>query len=329
MIRFATRDDIESIMTFIDNYWKKNHILARDRNFFEYEMCSKKTTNFVIAVNDETGAIDAIEGYIPYGSIVKDMGFVLWKANKTEDPMLGVNVLKYLIDNGNGRVYLVPGINRKVVPLYKLVGFETGKMNHWYRLAENKRDFKIANILNRSRPKFNGKQKKLIKLESFANVTRYFNFSTYYLSEMKPIKEAWYVEKRYFKNPYYQYQVYGVSKENNSLSGTLLVCRKQNLYNTSALRLVDIIGNVEDVYSVTEALDNLMMIEGAEYVDFYEHGMNQMKMIEAGWIQVGTNENIIPNYFAPFCQENIDIYYAVNDKQTFIFKGDGDQDRPN
>ncbi len=329
MVRFATHDDIESIMNFIDDYWKENHILARDRDFFEYEMCSGKATNFVIAVNDETGAIDALEGYIPYGSTVKDMGFVIWKANKTEDPMLGVNVLKYLIDNGGGRVCLVPGMNRKVAPLYKLVGFETGKMNHWYRLAANNEEFKIANVLDRSRPAFSGKQKELIRLERFEDVIRYFDFAAYYHSEMKPIKESWYVEKRYFKNPYYQYQVYGVSKEDDSSVGTLLVCRKQNLDNASALRFVDLIGNVDDAYSVTEALDKLMTVEGVEYIDFYEHGMNQARMIEAGWIQVGTNENIIPNYFAPFCQENIDIYYAVNDGQAFIFKGDGDQDRPN
>lgn len=312
MIRFATHDDIEPIM-----------------NFFEYEMCSDKAANFVIAVNDETGVIDAIEGYIPYGSTVKDMAFVVWKANKTEDPMLGVNVLKYLIDNGDGRVCLVPGMNRKVAPLYNLVGFETGKMNHWYRLAANYEDFKIANVLDRSRPAFGGKQKELIRLERFEDVIRYFDFAMYYQSKMKPIKESWYVEKRYFKNPYHQYQVYGVSKEDDSLAGTLLVCRKQNLDNASVLRLVDIIGNVDDAYSVTEALDYLMTVEGVEYVDFYEHGMNRISMLEAGWIQVGTNENIIPNYFAPFCQENIDIYYAVNDGQAFIFKGDGDQDRPN
>ena len=74
MICFATHDDIDSIMNFINDYWKKNHILARDRNFFEYEMCSDKATNFVIAVNDETGVLDAIEGYIPYGSYSKRYG---------------------------------------------------------------------------------------------------------------------------------------------------------------------------------------------------------------------------------------------------------------
>ena len=33
-IRFAEKDDITAIMAFIDRYWKKDHILARDRDFF-------------------------------------------------------------------------------------------------------------------------------------------------------------------------------------------------------------------------------------------------------------------------------------------------------
>ena len=36
-IRLAKYDEIPQIMAFIENYWKKDHILARDRGFFEYE----------------------------------------------------------------------------------------------------------------------------------------------------------------------------------------------------------------------------------------------------------------------------------------------------
>ena len=36
MIKFATKNDIADIMDFIENHWKHGHILARDRNFFEY-----------------------------------------------------------------------------------------------------------------------------------------------------------------------------------------------------------------------------------------------------------------------------------------------------
>ena len=37
-IRLAMYSEISEIMQFIDEYWKKGHILATNRDFFEYEM---------------------------------------------------------------------------------------------------------------------------------------------------------------------------------------------------------------------------------------------------------------------------------------------------
>ena len=40
---------------------------------------------------------------------------------------------------------------------------------------------------------------------------------------------------------------------------------------------------------------------------------------------------IIPNYFNPYLQKNIEIYFFVDSKKidkVRLFKGDGDQDRP-
>ncbi len=36
-IRLATPNDIDNIMAFLKEYWDKNHILAVNRDFFEYE----------------------------------------------------------------------------------------------------------------------------------------------------------------------------------------------------------------------------------------------------------------------------------------------------
>lgn len=41
------------------------------------------------------------------------------------------------------------------------------------------------------------------------------------------------------------------------------------------------------------------------------------------------DENIIPTYFEPFVQKNIDIWFQSSEKGLCIFKADGDQDRPN
>ena len=37
MIRFAEEKDIPEIMKFIDEYWRKNHIMSRNRSLFEFQ----------------------------------------------------------------------------------------------------------------------------------------------------------------------------------------------------------------------------------------------------------------------------------------------------
>ena len=47
-IRLANVNDINKIMRFINDNWKENHILSRDKDFFIYEHQGNNTINFVI-----------------------------------------------------------------------------------------------------------------------------------------------------------------------------------------------------------------------------------------------------------------------------------------
>ena len=50
---------------------------------------------------------------------------------------------------------------------------------------------------------------------------------------------------------------------------------------------------------------------------------------KAGFVECADDTNIIPNYFNPFEQRNIDLYLVDPIIEGFrAFRGDGDQDRP-
>ena len=71
-----------------------------------------------------------------------------------------------------------------------------------------------------------------------------------------------------------------------------------------------------------------MTIENAEYIDCLNYGISQETFLNMGFL---VRENIIiPNYFEPFEQRNVDIEFAFSSKsdEYVIFKGDSDQDRP-
>ena len=93
--------------------------------------------------------------------------------------------------------------------------------------------------------------------------------------------------------------------------------------------LTSTIGDFTFMGSISGLLDNLLEKYEAEYVDCYEVGINEEDMKRAGWKKTADSGNVIPNYFEPFIQKNIDIYYFSSEPDIVLFKGDGDQDRPN
>ena len=71
----------------------------------------------------------------------------------------------------------------------------------------------------------------------------------------------------------------------------------------------------------------------AEYLDLYSHGVPLKILKQAGFINREKVEGlVIPNYFEPFEQKNIDLRFAYKTDQSLppvrLFKADGDQDRP-
>ena len=72
------------------------------------------------------------------------------------------------------------------------------------------------------------------------------------------------------------------------------------------------------------------LLKGYEYIDFYLYGIEDDILRDAGFVLQDDDVNIIPNYFEPFVQKNISLdFYADSLEEIILFKGDGDQDRPN
>lgn len=325
-IRFATENDIEAVMQFIDTNWKKGHILGSNKDLFCYEWLRNGKVSVAIALDDDK--IVGMEGFIPYGEKNRDIMMTLWKVIKTDNPMLGMAILDFIRNNTEAKTISCPGINARTVELYQYLGYETGKMIQWYRLNPQIDAYEIAVVKDKYVLEAIETDYKLIRFTDFAALKSHFSFTNYYASNPCPLKESWYVEHRYFQHPVYQYDVYGVVNSTSKNCCALLVFRTQEVQKSRCLRLVDVIGDTDLLYQVTPQIDGLLHKGNLEYVDFYEKGMNSIAMENAGWQRVEGSGNIIPNYFAPFVQKNIDILYFTSESTIKLFKADGDQDRP-
>ena len=329
--RLATVADIDSIMDFYKREWNPNHILATDRDFFCYQHQNGDAVNFMLAINRDTGQIEGAEGFIQYSKQLLDIGAVMWKVSaSTKVPFLGVEVVKRLKQATGCRVYLGPGANPKTaVPLHqKMLKHLVGKLEHYYLLSDNT-EFKIASI----------KEKRAVPCRSEAGPTQLKPISDIKeldgkfiyqdLINRKPFKDRWYIERRYFNYPIYAYKRYAVVGENDQISA-LVFAREVSQNSATILRIVDLIGDPGALATLHQEWLRLIKENHYEYIDFYCKGIDQQTLQQGGFVHKDeTDPNILPNYFEPFLQQNIDIWYSLSDEDTVLFKGDGDQDRPN
>lgn len=320
-IRLAEKKDVTNIMQFINHYWKKGHILATNRELFEWQYITNDQVNIVIGI-DENEVIQGILGFIPYSNDKKkDIALALWKANHAKT-FLGIQLLLFLIKEVPHRHIICTGINLQTTEkIYKKLGMKVDTMIHWYRLNA-KMKYQIAKINNNYIPSYTNLQYELIPISTFEPILTLLKNN-----QTVPYKSREYLYKRYFDHPCYRYLLYGV-KSNNNIS-MIIILRLQEYNSHNVLRLIDCIGDVSQMIYVTKAIDQLLIEFNTEYIDMYEAGVPNELLLKAGWLTVKESNNIIPNYFSPYLQTNVDIHYCTSKENAILFKGDGDQDRPN
>jgi hypothetical protein len=221
------------------------------------------------------------------------------------------------------------GINSTVIKLYHRLGYITGAMEHYYKL-NNCTHYRIAIINDRAAISASivCGDAKLVNFYNYSDLAKRFDPERY--NNRNPYKDAWYLNWRYFDHYKYQYLVFGIDKGKQEID-SLLIGREIECNGAKVLRIVDFIGLDTDLQLTRCAFDQLLENFKYEYIDFYQYGIPESIMNKAGFI-LKTKEslNIIPNYFEPFEQRNIEILFFHEKCDDFhIYKADGDQDRPN
>lgn len=330
-IRLARKNDIPDIMSFIEKHWKSGHIMARDRDLFEYEFLEEDgSVNFVLAIDKEKGSIECLNGFLKASHDKEhlDIWGSIWKVLDENMGMLGVEIIRRREILTGCRCDLDVGNNPKTaIPILKvLLKRHTAKMNHYYRLAEIN-DYRIAKVERRPQKVAYRHQYKVIRINNLAELTNRFDCEKYI--EITPYKDMWYINHRFFMHPIYDYLLYGIEDEQGEVNA-LMVLRNQEYDGRVAIRFVDYIGEARLLAGTGQFFEELLRVENVEYVDFYCLGLDEKYVEEAGFSLVAEGDNnIIPNYFSPFCQENIDIWVDSSYPDSRFFKADADQDRPN
>lgn len=328
-IRLARVSETEKVMRYISEDWRHGHIMSVNKELFlhEFNPTGNDRLNLVIAVRKDNGQIDGMLGFIPASDTASpDLWGSIWKIRKGSMMFLGNEIMKRLLDIAPHRYYASVGINIATTGklVNKTMGYYVGRLHHWY-ILNNNIEYKIARIYEEKKTGFKNSQIQIIAAQNINDVDRCFNYSV--LNDALPFKDRWYIKRRYFDYPINKYEIYLVGGEK---ADALLVMKPVNVNGSKAARIIDFIGNKNEIGNLGNFLHEKIVGNDYEYVDFYENGFSKALIRESGFTErLEDDKNIIPNYFTPFEQKNVEIYFHSPFTEYTFCKGDGDQDRPN
>ncbi len=299
-IRLAEKQDIPRVMQFLKENWSENHILANNTKFMEYQHTDRNgRVTYVIA--EEDGKIYGVEGFIPMnGEETPDISGALWKVIPCNYFMLGKSIREALLELTKCRYISSPGINMntsgRVLSMY---GQHVEKMDHYYRIRDLE-EYRIAVIGDKTIQKADSGKAgaRLEYVSSFEEMDGYL--SEEYLKTKVPYKDKVYLRNRYFEHPVYKYDVYAIVQPKRR---SFVVMREVLANQAKAAKIVDFIGEDEDLAGLAGEWDRILEEKGYEYIDIYSYGIPESIMEQSGFRKLQGEDNIIPNYLHPLRQK--------------------------
>ena len=335
-INFCNPDNISSLMKFIGDNWASEHILAKDFKFMKWQHYEdeKNRYNFVIAKSNSN--IIGCHGFINHSRFSKKLSsndtvwLVNWFAIKgTPNP--GLDLLFFPEKNLRFNRIGTIGCNDKATKIFKKLGFEVGELKHYFTINPIINEFKLINKQKKfAKSTSENKENKKMKFLNGKLELNIFGNNTEELVKKFGKDEIFFIN-RYIKHLYYKYKIYWIYDSNDPVG--FFVTRICEFKGKKALRIVDFFGYDKALIGINKPLEKLLIEIDAEYVDFYEYGIDDLIMSKSGLYRNNFNNQItIPNYFEPFVKKNINLRWAIKSNSSTaipMFKGDCDQDRPN
>jgi len=355
-VRRAQASEAPLLQDFIHRHWKAGHPLAISRTLLDWQHLDATTGlyNFVVAVDDATGQWDGAFGYIPthhfdaaLATPQPDVWTALWKVVLGAGALLGLQLYAAIERETHFGTFCAFGINAEVERLYLLLKHRAHSVGHYFRpnrAVLQPRLWKPSGAFSIDKEPFTGSRATLRPLTSLADL------ADAPAAAYRPVKSLAYLQNRYERHPFYRYLFYLV--ENQGRPVAIWVLRRVEAApdqppppsahqggEPCALRLIDVLGSVEACAGLAPALDGLLATHGAEYLDVRTHGLPDTVWQAAGLRPIAAEAGeVVPEYFEPFVQQNVNLRFALREKAPdaptahlpyVLFKGDGDQDRPN
>lgn len=329
-IRFAQLDEYDSLHDFMSKYWGENHILTKSKALFDFQHKGIDKYNIVVGYNKTTNEIDGIWSLIPvstYDQLLNCEGDYWGAILKVRDDVdnkeikrLPFKLLSFIIKLPGFNTIGFSGLGSKGQPFVNPLCNVHGVLNQYY-IANPYKDFVIG--------------KNLLKKDFVASD---FSVKTIKIGDLDwapqncytPKKTVKFLINRFEKHPVYKYGFWGVFK-NDDLKAVLVYRVVDVKGKGRVIRIVDVLGMLEEIGDVGYEFVKILKEFDAEYIDCLNFGIATSVFTRMGFEQLDNSKDsiIVPNYFEPFEQCNVQVHFAFISKSPYvIFRADADQDRP-
>lgn len=337
VIRICEEHMITDVMKFIDEHWSKGHILATSKELvhWQYYNARHKYYNFIVAQDVHSNEILGVLGFIPTYifdyDITDEEKFIwlaLWKVREdVKSGGLGIKLLTAISKIEKTDKIGTVGINDKVEPIYKFMKYTTGQMDRFVIVNKSLSEYSL--VVNDKTKSYDVENKYTYRILDKNEICElYSDIST----NEYPKKTDNYYINRYYEHPFYDYDFVCIEENNNPC--IIFVVRNGITEKGNGIRVVDVIGDFFKVGNVFGVMQNILTHYRAEFIDIFYNGDSNNGLIQMGFYNLKIDdEMIVANYFEPIVLKNVGIKYAYymqgKEQNKTIFKGDGDQDRPN
>lgn len=327
----------KKLVSFLDNYWKKNHSLVKSRTllYFQHYNAEKQCFNFIVGENNKTKEYDALIGYIPtsqYDNTLSEKGDywgAIWKIRddieNEEINIVAFYLWKQLFKLPHFHSYAAIGISDIAKKIYKASRIPVATMCQYYIANNQIEEFHVAKNPLVHKEEGIGNNWKIVTMSSLPEM----NIPEYAYT---PMKSRMYFINRYEHHPIYKYVFWSIFDENEKIKNIWTI-RRIVVDGISIYRIVDVLGKLEVLPDLSTQIQEKLQEEHCEYIDLMNFGISNDVFEKIGFnvVDCDSKDVIIPNYFEPFVKENIKIEIAYKSKYSnyVAFKADSDQDRPN
>lgn len=337
-IRIASETDTDELVSFIRDHWSERHIFVERPEVFRWQYLQDDgRLNMIMAVDTERPLGDTVLGvlgFIPLGRFDPDLGdrdvlLAIWKVrDEGVPPGLGLRLLKYVESELSPRMVGAIGTSDMVRPIYKVLKYEVGSL---HQAAVFNPAFRDATRIAAGVPTwaFDAAPPSTVRFELPDDPARAAIDAI--ARRSVPAKSWEYVRRRYVEHPWFDYSVRTVVVDDEVVGA--IVWRAVEAAGAHLLRVVDVIGPTDWLFTAADALRREAEASAAEYVDVMVWGTEPPTTSSARWVDIDLAPDVVlPNYFSPFEQRTIDIQLACKspaDVDVRLFRADSDQDRPN